>query len=98
MKMAKYPVDNKAAITTMLKEMKNPTLVKLELEKERLYKSLDGLPLSEKLEVHGLISDVRLRIWKLSIEFDIALAKELFTRILVEEKTYFYYLVCQIDL
>ena len=64
MQMAKYLVDNKVAITTRLKEMKKPTLAKLELEKERLYKSLDGLPLSERLETYG-ISDVRLRIEKL---------------------------------
>jgi hypothetical protein len=38
----------------------------LELEKERLYKSLDGLPLSERLETYGLISDVRLRIEKMA--------------------------------
>ena len=41
MQMAKYLVDNRAAITTRLKEMKKPTLAKLELEKERLYRSLD---------------------------------------------------------
>ncbi|MEF3692542.1 MAG: recombinase family protein [Acholeplasmataceae bacterium] len=58
MQMAKYLVDNKSAITTKLKEMKKPTLAKLELEKERLYKSLEGLTLSERLETYGLISDV----------------------------------------
>ena len=101
MQMAKYLVDNKAAITTRLKEMKKPTLSKLELEKERLYKSLDGLPLSEKLEVYGLISDVRLRIEKLaklsemidgfiniarklSKDFDIILAKELFSSFVIK--------------
>lgn len=46
--------------------MKKPTLAKLEMEKERLYKSLDGFPLSERLEMYGLISDVRLRIEKLA--------------------------------
>jgi len=65
MQMAKYLVDNKAAITTRLKDMKKPTLAKLELEKERLYKSLDGLTLSEKLETYSKISDIRLRIEKL---------------------------------
>ena len=96
MQMAKYLVDNNAAITTRLKEMKKPTLAKIELEKERLYRSLDGLLLSEKLEMYGLISDVRLRIEKLaklsemienymriarklSNDFDIVLAKELFS-------------------
>lgn len=66
MQMAKYLVDNKASITARLKEMKKPILAKLELEKERLYKSLDGLPLSERLERYGFISDVRLRIEKLA--------------------------------
>lgn len=66
MQMAKYLVDNKAAITTRLKEMKKPTLAKLELEKERLYKSLDGSTLSERLETYSQISDVRLRIEKLA--------------------------------
>jgi hypothetical protein len=96
MQMAKYLVDNKAAITTRLKEMKKPTLSKLELEKERLYISLEGLSLSEKLATYGQISDVRMRIEKLSklsemienyiriarklsCEFDIAIAKELFS-------------------
>ena len=65
MQMAKHLVDNKAAITARLREMKKPTLSKFELEKERLYKSLDGLPLSERLETYGLISDIRLRIEKL---------------------------------
>ena len=98
--MAKYLVDNKANITAKLKEMKKPTLAKLELEKERLYESLEGLPLSERLEVYGLITDVRLRIEKLaklsemidgyiniarklSKEFDIVLAKELFSSFVV---------------
>lgn len=101
MQMAKYLVDNKVAITTRLKEMKKPTLAKLDLEKERLYRSLDGLPLSERLEVNGLISNVRLRIEKLaklsemideyinvarklSQEFDVALAKELFSSFVVK--------------
>ena len=101
MEMAKYLVDNRAAITTRLKEMKKPTLAKLELEKERLYNSLDGLPLSERLETYGIISDVRLRIGKLaklsemidgyiniarklSKEYDILLAKELFSSIVIE--------------
>ena len=101
MQMAKYMVDNKSAITTRLKELKKPTLSKLELEKERLYKSLDGLPLSERLEVYGQISDVRLRIEKLtklsemidgyiniarklSKEFDIVLAKDLFSSFVVK--------------
>jgi len=66
MQMAKHLVDNKAAITTRLKEMKKPTLSKLELEKERLYKNLDGLTLSDKLETYGQISDIRLRIEKLA--------------------------------
>jgi hypothetical protein len=66
MQMAKYLVDNRAAITTRLKEMKKPTLTKLELENERLYKSLDGSTLSERLETYSLISDVRLRIEKLA--------------------------------
>ena len=66
MQMAKYLVDNKAAITTRLKDMKKPTLAKLELEKGRLYKSLDGLTLSEKLETYSKISDIRLRIEKLA--------------------------------
>ena len=100
LQMAKYLVDNKAAITTRLKEMKKPTLVKLELEKERLYKSLDGSPLSDRLETYGIISDVRLRLEKLaklsemidgyisiarklSKEFDIVLAKELFSSFVV---------------
>jgi len=99
--MAKYLVDIKATITNRLKEMKKPTLAKLELEKERLYKSLDGLPLSERLEVYGLISDVRLRIEKLarltemiigyintarklSKEFDIVIAKELFSSFMIK--------------
>jgi hypothetical protein len=64
--MAKYLVENKASITVKLKEMKKPALSKLELEKERLYKSLDGLTLSEKLETYNQISDVRIRIEKLS--------------------------------
>jgi len=102
MQMAKYLVDNKSAITTKLKEMKKPTLAKLELEKERLYKSLEGLTLSERLETYGLISDVRLRIEKLaklaemideyiiiarklSKEFDIVLAKQLFSSFIVKE-------------
>jgi DNA invertase Pin-like site-specific DNA recombinase len=101
MQMAKYLVDNKSAITTRLKELKKPTLSKLELEKERLYKSLDGLPLSERLEVYVQISDVRLRIEKLtklsemidgyiniarklSKEFDIVLAKDLFSSFVVK--------------
>jgi len=50
MQIAKYLVGNKVAIKTRLKEMKKPTLVKLELAKERLNKSLDGLTLSERLE------------------------------------------------
>jgi len=96
MQMAKYMVDNKAAITAKLKEMKKPTSAKLELEKERLYESLEGLTLSERLETYGHISDIRLRIEKLeklsemidgyiniarklSKEFDIVLAKELFS-------------------
>ena len=66
MQMAKYLVDNKTAITTRLKENKKPTLSKLEKEKVRLYKSLDGLALSERLETYGQISDVRLRIEKLA--------------------------------
>lgn len=102
MQMARYLVDNKAAITARLKEMKKPTLAKLDLEKERLYKSLDGLPLSERLEMYGLISDVRLRIEKLaklsemidgyiniarklSKVFDIDLAKELFSSIVIQK-------------
>lgn len=101
MQMAKYLVDNRAAITTRLKEMKKPTLTKLELEKERLYKSLEGLTLSERLETYGLISDVRLRIGKLaklsemidgyiniarklSKEFDVKLAKELFSTFIMK--------------
>ncbi len=100
MQMAKYLVDNKAAITNRLKETKKPTLAKLELEKERLYKSLGDLPISEKLEIYGLISDVRIRIEKLaklsemidgyiniarklSKEFDIVLAKELFSSFVI---------------
>ena len=66
MQIAKYLVGNKVAIKTRLKEMKKPTLVKLELAKERLNKSLDGLTLSERLETWGLISEVRLRIEKLA--------------------------------
>lgn len=66
MQIAKYLVDNKAAITAKLKEMKKPTLAKLEMEKERLYRSLEGLPLSERLETYGHISDVRLSIEKLA--------------------------------
>jgi len=66
MQMAKYLVYNKAAITAKLKEMKKPTLAKLELEKARLYESLDGQPLSERLDIYGRISDVLLRIEKLS--------------------------------
>lgn len=102
MQMAKYLVDNRAAITTRLKEMKKPTLAKLELEKERLYKSLDGLPLSERLETYGQISDIRLKIEKLaklsemidgyiniarklSKEFDIVLAKKLFSSLVIKE-------------
>jgi nanoRNase/pAp phosphatase (c-di-AMP/oligoRNAs hydrolase) len=64
--MAKYLVDNKADITAKIKEMKKPTLVKLELEKERLYESLEGLTLSERLETYGHISYIRLRIEKLA--------------------------------
>jgi len=56
--MRGYLVDNRAAITARLKEMKKPTLSKLELEKERLYEVLDGLPLSEKLETYGQISNI----------------------------------------
>lgn len=102
MQMAKYLVDNKAAITAKLKEMKKPTLAKLELEKERLYKNLEGLPLSERLEVYGQISEILLRIIKLakltemidgyitiarkiSKEFDIILAKELFSSFIINE-------------
>jgi len=66
MQMAKYLVDSKATITAKLKEMKKPTLAKLDLKKERLYESLDGQPLSERLEIYGQISDVLLRIEKLS--------------------------------
>ncbi len=98
MQMAKYLVDNSVAITTRFKEIKKPTLSKLEMEKERFYRSLDGLPLSERLEVYELISDVRLRIEKLSEmideyigierklskEFDIVLAKELFSSFIVK--------------
>jgi len=101
MQMAKYLVDNKVAIKNRLKEMKKPTLAKLELKKDRLYRSLDGLPLSGRLESYGLISDVRLRIEKLaklsemieeyiniarrlSKEFDIDLAKELFSSFVVK--------------
>lgn len=101
MQMAKYLVDNKASITARLKELKKPNLAKLELEKERLYRNLDGLPLSERLESYGLISDVRLRIEKmaslsemidvyiniarkLSKEFDIVLAKDLFSSFVVK--------------
>jgi len=101
MQMAKYLVDNKTAITTRLKENKKPTLSKLEKEKVRLYKSLDGLALSERLETYGQISDVRLRIEKLaklsemidgyiniarklSKEFDMTLAKELFSSFVVK--------------
>jgi len=50
--------------------MKKPTLAKLELEKDRLYKSLESLHLSEILEVYGQISDVLLRIEKLSMLSD----------------------------
>lgn len=50
MQIAKYLADNKASITTRFKEMKKPTLANLELEKERLYKSLGGLTLNERLE------------------------------------------------
>ncbi|MBU1145033.1 MAG: recombinase family protein [Firmicutes bacterium] len=64
--MAKYLVENKASIAAKLKEIKKAALAKLELEKERLYKNLEGLPLSEKLETYGQISDVLLRIEKLS--------------------------------
>lgn len=102
MQMAKYLVDNRAAITTRLKEMKKPTLSKLELEKERLYKSLDGSTLSERLETYSQISDVRLRIEKLAKlseiienymrmariftnEFDIKIAKELFSSLIIKE-------------
>jgi hypothetical protein len=101
MQMAKYLVDNRVSITAKLKEMKKPTLAKLELEKVRLYKSLDGFPLSERLETYGQISDVRLRIEKLaklsemidgyinmarklSKEFDIDVAKELFSSLIVK--------------
>ena len=101
MQMAKYLVDNRVSITARLKEMKKPTLSKLELEKERLYMCLDGLLLSEKLETYGKISDIRLRIEKLaklsemienymrvarklSNEFDIELAKELFSSFVVK--------------
>jgi len=66
MQMAKYLVDNKAAITTKLKEMKKPTLAKLDLEKDRLYGILKGQTLSERLEIYGQISDVLIRIEKLS--------------------------------
>jgi hypothetical protein len=38
----------------------------LELEKERLYANLEGLPLSERLEVYNQISDSRLSIEKMS--------------------------------
>ena len=102
MQMAKYLVDNKASITAKLKEMKKPTLAKLELEKERLYENLEGLPLSERLEVYGQISDIRFRIEKLSklsemienymktarklsTEFDIIMAKELFSSLVVKK-------------
>jgi len=101
MQLAKYMVDNKAAITAKLKEMKKPTLAKLELEKERLYRRLEGLPLSESLETYSQISDVRLKIEKLarlseitdgyinvarklSKEFDIVLAKELFSSFVIK--------------
>lgn len=101
MQMAKYLVDNRTAMTTRLKEMKKPALAKLELEKERLYRSLDGSPLSERLEVYGLISDVRLKIEKiaklfkmidgyiniarkLSKEFDIVLAKDLYSSFVIK--------------
>jgi len=36
------------------------------LEKERLYESLEGLTLSERLETYGHISYIRLRIEKLA--------------------------------
>jgi hypothetical protein len=65
--MAKYLVDNRATITERLEEMKKPSLAKLALEKEGLYKSLEVLPLSEILMTYGLISGVRLRILKLVI-------------------------------
>ena len=64
--MAKYLIDNRASITDKLKEMKKPTLAKLELEKARLYESLDGQPLSERLDIYGRISEILLRIEKLS--------------------------------
>jgi hypothetical protein len=106
MQMAKNLVDNKTTLTAKLKEMKKPTLAKLELEKARLYKSLEKLALSEKLETYGQISDVRLRIKKLdklsemiddlmrkarklSCEFDIILARELFPSFNVKEFTFF---------
>jgi DNA invertase Pin-like site-specific DNA recombinase len=95
MQMQQLADSSLISITTRLKEMKKPTLAKLELEKERLYKSLEKMTLSERLETYGQISDVRLRIEKLSElsemidgyisiarklskEFDIVLAKELF--------------------
>lgn len=62
MQIAKYIVDNKAAITAKLKEIIKPTLAKLELEKVRPYESLEGLALSERLEKYGQISNVLLRI------------------------------------
>lgn len=58
-------VDNINALTPKLKEMKKPTLTNLELEKERLYKNLERLPLSKILETYSQKSDVLLRIKKL---------------------------------
>ncbi|MDD4070280.1 MAG: hypothetical protein PHF05_07495 [Candidatus Izemoplasmatales bacterium] len=100
--MAKYIVDNKTTITAELMELKKSTLAKLKLEKVRLYESLEVLPLSDKLETYGQISDVLLRIEKLSKlsemidtyfkvakklskEFDIVWAKELFLSILIQD-------------
>lgn len=64
--MVKYIVDNKVAISAKLKEMKKPTLAKLELEKVRSYESLEWLALSERLETYGQNSNVLIRIGKLS--------------------------------
>ena len=102
MQMARYLVDNKVSITAKLKEMKKPALSKLESEKERLHKSLEGSSLSERLETYGQISDARLRIEKLaklsemvdeyinvarklSKEFDILIAKVLFSIFIIRE-------------
>lgn len=66
MRMNKYMVDNKASISAKLKEMKKPTLAKLELEKVGFYKSLEGQPLSGRLVTYGPISNVLQRIERFS--------------------------------